>query len=33
MDEGIKAGIILLVFAIIVIGGGYYLVTKNIPKD
>lgn len=33
MDEGIKIGMILLVFAVIAIGGGYYFVTKHLPKD
>ncbi len=33
MDEGIELGIIFLIGALIIIGGGYYYVTKKLPKD
>ncbi len=32
MDKGIEIGFILLIVSLIVIGGGYYYMTKNIPK-
>jgi len=33
MDEGIKIGAIFLVASFVVIGIGYYLFTKKIPKE
>jgi len=33
MDEGIKFGIIFLIGAAAIIGGGFYYVTKKLPKD
>ncbi len=33
MDEGIKIGIILLLASIIVVGVGYYYMTKKLPKE
>jgi len=33
MDEGIKFGIIFLVVAVLAIGGGYYYITKKMPKE
>ncbi len=33
MDEGIKLGIIMLILGVAIVGGGYYYVTKNFPKE
>jgi|GEM_PF-2192488 hypothetical protein len=32
MDKGIEIGAILLIVSLIVIGGGYYNMTKKLPK-
>jgi hypothetical protein len=32
MDQGTQIGIIMLVVSLVVIGIGYYYMTKNIPK-
>jgi hypothetical protein len=32
MDQGTQIGIIMLVVSLVVIGFGYYYMTKNIPK-
>ena len=33
MDEGIELGIIFLIVSVALIGGGYYYVTKKLPKE
>jgi len=33
MDEGIKFGIIFLIGAMAIIGGGFYHVIKKLPKE
>jgi uncharacterized protein YpmB len=32
MDKGTQIGIIMLIISLVVIGAGYYYMTKNIPK-
>ncbi len=32
MDKGTQIGIIMLIISLVVIGVGYYYMTKNIPK-
>jgi hypothetical protein len=32
MDKGTQIGIVMLIVSVIVIGVGYYYMTKNIPK-